>query len=218
MRETVILPKVKNNLVTSVHAASKWLLDNNGQAVPLDANNWDNVVKTTQDNLRFRQLPGEHNALGDTRTLELFPNRHMVYLHDTNARHLFERVTRASSAGWVFASQNSMELAQVILEQEGYFLHDDVLRIVGRDKTKRIKLENTVPVRTVYFTAEVKDDGTVHFFNDIYNRDGTLMAQRRRGLACARHTALTPHRRRARRSLRPGCANQGVSQVHASAA
>ena len=149
------------------------VLDGAGRPVSLNDNNWNNVVATAKNNLRFRQLPGPQNALGEVKFL--FPNRHSVYLHDTNARHLFDRVTRAFSSGCVRLAK-PMELARVILEQQGLDA-DQVNAIDAANKTHRVNLTQSVPVRTVYFTADVANDGTVHFYNDIYNRDGTLVAE-----------------------------------------
>ncbi len=167
-----ILPKVKAK-PGYIRSRGFQVLDGQGRPVSLNSANWDNVVKTAQNNLRFRQLPGANNALGEVKFL--FPNRHSVYLHDTNARNLFERVTRAFSSGCVRLAK-PIELAKVILEQEGYSA-DTVTAIDAGNKTQRINLKQTVPVRTVYFTSDVASDGSVHFYQDIYKRDGTLIAK-----------------------------------------
>ncbi len=167
-----ILPKVKNK-PNYIRSRGFQVLDGKGRPVNMSANNWKNVVATAQQNLRFRQLPGPNNALGEVKFL--FPNRHSVYLHDTNSRHLFERVQRAFSSGCVRLAK-PLELARVILEQEGYSA-DSVDAIDAHNKTQRINLENKVPVRTVYLTADVASDGSVHFYNDVYGRDGKLIAQ-----------------------------------------
>ncbi|MEM7378612.1 MAG: L,D-transpeptidase family protein [Pseudomonadota bacterium] len=167
-----ILPKVKAK-PGYIRSRGFQVLDGAGRPVSLNAGNWTNVVATAQSNLRFRQLPGPQNALGEVKFL--FPNRHSVYLHDTNARHLFERVTRAFSSGCVRLAK-PMELARVILEQQG-FDADAVNAIDASDKTHRVNLDRSVPVRTVYFTADVTRDGSVHFYNDIYDRDGTVIAK-----------------------------------------
>ena len=167
-----ILPKVKAK-PGYIRSRGFQVLDGAGRPVSLNDNNWNNVVATAKNNLRFRQLPGPQNALGEVKFL--FPNRHSVYLHDTNARHLFDRVTRAFSSGCVRLAK-PMELARVILEQQGLDA-DQVNAIDAANKTHRVNLTQSVPVRTVYFTADVANDGTVHFYNDIYNRDGTLVAE-----------------------------------------
>ncbi|MEM9602288.1 MAG: L,D-transpeptidase family protein [Pseudomonadota bacterium] len=167
-----ILPKVKAK-PGYIRSRGFQVLDGAGRPVSLSAGNWNNVVATAKSNLRFRQLPGPQNALGEVKFL--FPNRHSVYLHDTNARHLFERVTRAFSSGCVRLAK-PMELARVILEQQGLDA-EAVNAIDASDKTHRVNLEQSVPVRTVYFTADVTRDGSVHFYNDIYDRDGTVIAK-----------------------------------------
>lgn len=171
LARSYVLPKVKNK-PGYIRSHGFQILDDTGHAVSLSQSNWANVVDTANSNLRFRQLPGPQNALGEVKFL--FPNRHNVYLHDTNARHLFDHGVRAFSAGCVRLAR-PMELARAILEQQGY----DAARvnaIDADDKTYRVNLEQTVPVRTIYFTADVERDGTVHFYNDIYNRVRTVVA------------------------------------------
>jgi L,D-transpeptidase YcbB len=47
---------------------------------------------------------------------------------------------------------------------------------------KHVKLARPVPVHLLYWTARVREDGTLHFRQDVYGRDtrdlGTLVARR----------------------------------------
>lgn len=56
--------------------------------------NWDDV-ESNELSYRFRQTPGNSNALG--RIKFIFPNEHSVYLHDAPSKSLFSRKKRAFS-------------------------------------------------------------------------------------------------------------------------
>ena len=117
----------------------------------------------------FRQDPGPQNALGVLRFD--MPNKHIVYMHDTPMKNLFDYFERAVSAGcvrlqnfygvadWVMAGQDGLS---------GAALKDRVA--AGQQST--VKLKQPVPVHFVYLTAWI-DNGVVHFRNDLYNRDAS---------------------------------------------
>ncbi len=61
----------------------------------------------------IRQRPGPANALG--RLKIMFPNEHMVYLHDTPSRELFRRSERTFSSGCIRV-ENAEQLAALLLD------------------------------------------------------------------------------------------------------
>ena len=65
-----------------------------GEVVDPSSVDWSNPGA-----LRIRQRPGSGNALGGVKFI--FPNNFDVYLHDTNATTLFDRVGRGLSHGCV---------------------------------------------------------------------------------------------------------------------
>jgi murein L,D-transpeptidase YcbB/YkuD len=117
--------------------------------------------------LRLRRRPGPQNDLG--RIKFMFPNRFGIYLHDTPARHLFARTSRAFSHGCIRVGQ-PLELARYLFPERFEELETEL--DAGEEKV--LKLGEPVPVYIVYFTAWRNDDGTVHFRKDIYGRDETL--------------------------------------------
>ena len=119
----------------------------------------------------IRQEPGPYNSLG--RVKFMFPNKYMVYLHDTPSKGLFARTERAFSHGCI-RTQNPFDLAELLLADQGWDRKkiDDV---VASRKTTRINLKNPITVMLLYWTAEVDDDGTVHFRKDVYNRDAPII-------------------------------------------
>ena len=119
----------------------------------------------------IRQEPGSHNALG--RVKFMFPNKYMVYLHDTPSKGLFARTERAFSHGCI-RTQNPFDLAEILLADQGWD-RAKIDQVIASKKTTRINIETPISVMLLYWTAEVTDDGTVHFRKDVYNRDAPII-------------------------------------------
>ena len=119
----------------------------------------------------IRQEPGDHCALG--RVKFMFPNKYMVYLHDTPSKGLFSRTERAFSHGCI-RTQNPFDLAEILLADQGWD-RAKIDQVVASKKTTRVNLDNPITVMLLYWTAEVGDDGTVHFRKDVYNRDAPII-------------------------------------------
>jgi murein L,D-transpeptidase YcbB/YkuD len=116
------------------------------------------------------QAPGDQNALGRLK-LEL-PNPFNVYIHDTNARNLFEEPARAFSHGCIRLAEPTV-LAATLLSDSGWNA-DRIASAIRAGKTLRVPLHNEVPVWVVYFTAEPTPEGTVRFARDIYGLDRSI--------------------------------------------
>ena len=119
----------------------------------------------------IRQEPGPHNALG--RVKFMFPNKYMVYLHDTPSKGLFARTERAFSHGCI-RTQNPFDLAEILLADQGWD-RTKIDQVITSKKTTRINLETPITVMLLYWTAEVTDDRMVHFRKDVYNRDAPII-------------------------------------------
>jgi len=119
----------------------------------------------------IRQEPGPHNALG--RVKFMFPNKYMVYLHDTPSKGLFARSERAFSHCCI-RTQNPFDLAELLLEDQGWD-RARIDRVVASMKNTRVNLENPITVMLLYWTAEADEDGTVFFRRDVYNRDAPII-------------------------------------------
>ena len=127
------------------------------------------AIRTEGGGRRLRQAPGPGNALGQYK-IEM-PNSYAIYLHDTPAKGLFARETRAFSHGCIRVkgvADLAAELAGTADEPR------DLSDIVATRKTRWLGLGRTIPVMIVYFTSEVQDDGTVTSYPDIYGRDVRL--------------------------------------------
>ena len=166
-----LLPRIRDN--PDYLAVNDYdLVDRNGNAVdPADVD-W---LRTSARSFPYTivQRPGPANALG--RVKFMFPNEHAVCLHDTPARSLFERAGRAFSHGCIRV-QNPLELALLLLEPQGWDRRR-IERAVASGKTKTVPLSDALPVLILYWTAAVDlADGTVRFYEDLYNRDPALLA------------------------------------------
>lgn len=118
-----------------------------------------------------RQKPGPKNSLGLIKFL--FPNSNNIYLHDTPSKSLFEKENRAFSHGCIRVAKPK-ELAIEILKDDPKWTPEKIEEAMNSGKETWYALKNRIPVYIGYFTAWVDNDGTIHFYNDIYKRDETL--------------------------------------------
>jgi len=125
--------------------------------------------------VRIYQPPGERNALGRIRFN--FPNKFLVYQHDTPDKNLFARDTRAFSHGCMRV-QNPDKYAEVLLSlanpKDGYSV-DRLHRMYGTGETD-IHLQTPIPVHITYQTAYVDDAGKLVIRGDVYGRDARYFA------------------------------------------
>jgi murein L,D-transpeptidase YcbB/YkuD len=118
---------------------------------------------------RFRQDPGDFNALGSLRLN--IPNNDGVYMHDTPEKNLFGEDMRFDSSGCVRV-QNVRELVDWLLRDTPGWTRDKIDATIKSGDRVDARLIKPVPVYWVYITAWATPDGVVQFRDDIYNRDG----------------------------------------------
>jgi len=110
--------------------------------------------------IHLSQPQGEQNALGQIRFN--FPNKFLVYQHDSNQRYLFANDKRADSHGCMRV-QDPVKYAEVSLSMvrpgEGY-TQDRIRRMFGAHETD-IQFPTFIPVHLTYQTAFVDDQGQV---------------------------------------------------------
>ena len=141
-----------------------------GKPVAIDSVDWSSHIGKTLP-FNIRQRPGPTNALGDMKFL--FPNKHNVYLHDTNARSLFAKTVRAFSHGCV-RLQKPRELATYLLQVNGDWPRERIDQVVASGINTTAKLAAPMPVHLAYMTAWLDRKGFVQFRPDIYGRDAKL--------------------------------------------
>jgi murein L,D-transpeptidase YcbB/YkuD len=132
-----------------------------------------NNFERTSDG-RVRQRPGRNNALG--RYKFLFPNKDNIYLHDTPADHLFSRVRRDFSHGCIRLERPG-DLARLIAARATNHSAASIDAMVATGQEKWVALKRPIPVYLVYFTAWVKEHGTLRFHHDVYGHDEQLESQ-----------------------------------------
>lgn len=120
---------------------------------------------------RVRQKPGAQNSLGWVKFL--FPNSNNIYLHDSPAKSLFNRNSRAFSHGCIRVAK-PLELAQTLLEDDPNWTPEKVEKVMYAGKESWYTLKEPVPVYIGYFTAWVDREGILRFYDDVYKRDGRL--------------------------------------------
>jgi L,D-transpeptidase YcbB len=134
------------------------------------------VGKNPDGTVHIWQPPGEHNALGRIRFN--FPNKFLVYQHDTPDKYLFAYDKRAYSHGCMRV-QDPQKYAEVLLSlvrpNDGYTL-ERIKRMIDAGGEQDIQLPTFIPVNLTYQTAFVDDDGKLQFRDDVYGRDRALLA------------------------------------------
>ena len=164
-----ILPAVKRN-PEYLQEKHMIVLDYEGNEVESHSIDWNSYKRAAP--YIFRQTPGPWNALGEVKFI--FPNKHFVFLHDTNHRDLFVHPSRAFSSGCIRVYK-PLELAERLLVETRWD-RGEIDTILASKQTRRINLDDPMPVFVLYLTAAIDEDGEVIFLDDIYERDGRLNA------------------------------------------
>ena len=173
LRRTVIPAIMKNSGYLARERFE--VTDSTGRVV---SPNDDLVAGLRSGKYSVRQKPGPTNALGLIKFM--FPNSHSVYLHSTPSTELFSRSRRDFSSGCIRVEKPA-ELAGFLLRNQldGQQPWTVALAQTAMDSGKdnrQVNLTVKVPVLILYVTAVAEEDGTVHFFDDIYGHDERLNA------------------------------------------
>ena len=133
------------------------------------------ISHNADGSIRIYQPPGERNALGRLRFN--FPNRFLVYQHDTPDKYLFAKATRAYSHGCMRV-QNPDVYAEMLLKvsqpEDGYTAAR--IRSMYGSHERNITFKNPIPVYLSYQTVFFDDAGKLQTRADIYGLDKTITA------------------------------------------
>jgi L,D-transpeptidase YcbB len=166
-----ILPALKKD-VTYLAKKGYSLSDYDGNEIDPASVDWSKYEKSIP--YRVIQGSGDDNALGVIKFN--FPNKHSVYLHDTNQRHFFKKAKRALSHGCVRVEYWD-NLACYLLDQDTVSVRatpvDSVLRWLAVKEKHVVPLRNKIPLYIRYFTCEA-EDGDLVMHEDIYGEDRRL--------------------------------------------
>jgi len=133
------------------------------------------VVYNRDGSVHIYQPPGEANALGRIRFN--FPNRFLVYQHDTPDKHLFAQDVRAFSHGCMRV-QDPAKYAEVlfgIARPTESWSADKIKRMFGTGE-QDVQLPVPIWVHLTYQSAFVDDAGKLQIRRDIYNLDSRTLA------------------------------------------
>ena len=133
------------------------------------------VERGRDGDIRVYQPPGEKNALGRIRFN--FPNKFLVYQHDTPEKHYFAHERRAYSHGCMRV-QDPLKYAEVMLSlgaPKGGYTQASISKMYG-DAEKQLDFQNHIPIHITYQTAFVDDSGNLQFREDIYGLDAKMQS------------------------------------------
>jgi L,D-transpeptidase YcbB len=133
------------------------------------------LVQNRDGSVHIYQPPGEANALGRIRFN--FPNRFLVYQHDTPDKHLFANDVRAYSHGCMRV-QDPAKYAEVlfnIARPSENWTADRIKHMFGTGE-QDIQLPVPIWVHLTYQTAFVDDAGKLQIRRDVYNIDNRTLA------------------------------------------
>jgi L,D-transpeptidase YcbB len=125
--------------------------------------------------VHISQPPGEANALGRIRFN--FPNKFLVYQHDTPEKQLFAKEDRAFSHGCMRV-QNPDQYASLLLNitmPNEHYTPEKIRSMYGHSEID-LKFPTPIPVNITYQTAFVDDAGKLQLRKDVYGRDATMLS------------------------------------------
>lgn len=131
---------------------------------------YDNWQSSKARSYTYVQTPGKHNSLGLLKFM--FPNRFLIYLHDTNARGYFEKEIRSLSSGCIRV-QNPFELAEYLLDKPEQWSLEKINKTIETGKTIEVRFNKDIYIHVFYWTAW-SENGILYFRDDLYNLDMEL--------------------------------------------
>jgi len=146
------------------------LIDGSGRIVGREGIDFNQF---TQSNFPFdlKQPPSRRNALGLVKFM--FPNKYNIYLHDTPAKNLFSRESRAFSHGCIRLN-DPFDFAYALLRKQTRDPEGVFQAALASGVENVIPLESPVPVHIVYRTAFTTAKGKMNFRRDVYGLDARI--------------------------------------------
>lgn len=155
-----IIPSARKN-PSSLTRKNISVFNREGKPMHIDSIQWNTNAPSTYS---YVQGPGRSNALGLVKII--FPNKHSVFLHDTNHRELFKNNFRAISSGCVRV-KTPFELTSEVLKW-------DIKKVdsaIASKETKRAYLKHTTMVYMLYWNVIFDTNNNPTFISDVYNLD-----------------------------------------------
>ena len=168
---------VKENVLPHLRAGNlgvlrthKLSVSYNGSPVNAAKINWSKVNGLSYT---FSQKGGPGNNLGKAKFL--FPNAHIVYMHDTlpvRKKYFKEKVRMIGHE--CVRMEKPDKFAEVLLAESDGMPAEKVQSLWNGGINGTVNLTRKLPVHMVYFTATVDENGKVSTFTDVYGLDRKL--------------------------------------------
>lgn len=146
------------------------ILDRHGLLVDPDSVAWRSFNKNYFP-VSLRQREGTENSLGIIKFV--FDNPYAVFLHDTNARRLFNSTVRAFSHGCI-RLEKAVGLSHYLLTGNADKRSKLIERYLKEKLRHTVDLPSPVPIHIRYFTS-AGDGDSLFFYNDIYHKNDYLI-------------------------------------------
>ena len=179
LREDVIPGAARNPSYLANHRMR--VVDRSGHTVDPATIDWGGARQSGFP-YRIEQQSGADGSLG--RIKFSLSNPYVIYLHDTNARSLFNRAERALSSGCVRVEKPA-ELAVHLLAAEVRWNAQALQAALDSGRTRTVGVGRDVTVLLHYSTAGLDEHGRLQLRNDIYDYDRAIL-----DTLAARRTAL----------------------------
>ncbi len=148
------------------------MFDKRGQLVSRDTVDFTQLSETNFP-FNLKQPPSQRNALGLVKFM--FPNKYNIYLHDTPAKNLFSRESRAFSHGCI-RLRDPFDFAYALLRRQLSNPESFFQNTLSTGRETVVPLDQNVPVHIVYRTAFTSAKGRIQFRRDVYGRDAKIFA------------------------------------------
>jgi L,D-transpeptidase YcbB len=147
-------------------------------ALAQDPNALDRIGLKVEQNpdgtIRIYQPPGAGNALGRIRFN--FPNKFLVYQHDTPDKNLFAREKRAYSHGCMRVQFPETYATKILAlaDPQDHYTEARIQSMYGSNEIN-INFKKNIWVHLTYQTAFVDQAGKLQFRDDVYGRDARML-------------------------------------------
>jgi len=146
--------------------------DLNTTEISQDSVDWETYLVDENESkdmtYKFIEVPSKKNGLG--RVKFIFPNKHSVYMHDTQSKYLFKRKVRTYSHGCV-RLEKPVVMLDHISKHYTENTPEEVQEWYDSLETHHMGLTKKLPVHTAYLTTYIDECGDLLVFNDIYGFD-----------------------------------------------
>lgn len=164
-----MLPAIKKD-INYLAKQNLMIVDRYDSVIDPEKIDWSKLSKKRFPYL-IKQREGDDNSLGVLKFN--FRNKYAVYLHDTNARWMFQKSDRALSHGCVRV-QDWKDLAHFLVRNDTIKYHTDTLASwIVRQEKHVVSGFKKVPLFIRYFTCDARD-GKLRFYDDVYGEDKVL--------------------------------------------